>query len=749
MQVYVSKSGGQHGPFSVEQLRQLVQQGHFATTDHACCDGQNWITIGQVPGLAAEESVAVAPQASKAAPQAQASVPQAPVAASQAQVAATQADPKTKKKKVVLWASIGSAALLVIGVSIALLVGGDPSEERYSEDGISFFYPEEWEIEEGRSDDGAPMVKATDSSDEGGDSFMVQTYHKDDALPLREFMGNFGDGTELRASVSTVKKEGKQGELTGLRQSFDVTEDGVKTSLVREFYMVETGDRVAYLVFQSSQEDFAEVDSQFERIAGSFKLGESEDEGGKRGASSQELTSAEVDETKELPEVKEPTPPVVDPVEKEDPTDPEEETVTTPPVVDPVGSSSGKLYSKGVLSFRYPESWSIAREGETESLQFIVASAPESDGFGMTIVQVYDKDKKADLVDYVEVFTDEDQIQTGISATSRKGKDGVLIGIRQNLRIAYDGSLQPYVREYYRIDGSEKVAYLVFQSDPEAFFKMSAALDKILGSLELVDSSEVIPVLQASPPEEAMPFVIPELALEMLWCKEGEFEMGSPPSEEGRKTAETQHLVTLTQGFWMGKYEVTQAQWKAIMQSNPSGFTGDNLPVESVSWKDTEKFCSQLTKREHLAGRLPEGYAYQLPTEAQWEYACRAGSKGPFAFGRSLSSLRANFNGSLPYGTEFKGPNLKKTSPVGSYRPNAWGFHDFHGNVWEWCHDWYGDYPTNSVTDPKGPSFGSSRVRRGGSWSGDGQSLRSANQRGGGASVRYNSLGFRLCLRTE
>ncbi len=205
----------------------------------------------------------------------------------------------------------------------------------------------------------------------------------------------------------------------------------------------------------------------------------------------------------------------------------------------------------------------------------------------------------------------------------------------------------------------------------------------------------------------------------------------------------------MTKGFWLGQYEVTQGEYKRITGSNPSKFkeAGDRAPVENVSWEDATNFAMKLTERERAAGRLPDGYMYGLPTEAQWEYAARAGTRTAFRYGDSLSSRQANFDGNYPYGGGGKGPYLKKTVEVGSYEPNQWRLYDMHGNLWEWCSDWYGEYPTGRRVDPKGPESGWYRVRRGGGWENDAQFCRSASRGRGPAVYRYEFLGFRLCLR--
>jgi formylglycine-generating enzyme required for sulfatase activity len=244
----------------------------------------------------------------------------------------------------------------------------------------------------------------------------------------------------------------------------------------------------------------------------------------------------------------------------------------------------------------------------------------------------------------------------------------------------------------------------------------------------------------------------------LVWIPCGTFTMGSPDSEPARVPAEgPQTRVTLSQGIWMGKYEVTQGDYSAVTGSNPSAFTGDaSRPVEQVSWNDAVAYCAALTARERAAGRLPAGYAYRLPTEAEWEYACRASTTTPFHYGSALRSGMADFLGHFEYPPcgatpsycfNAAGVYLRRTTAVGSYAPNAWGLHDMHGNVGEWCQDWWSaSLPGGSVTDPQGPPTGLGRVIRGGSWTGFAYHCRSAirfdHDPAGGA----NYIGFRVVL---
>jgi formylglycine-generating enzyme required for sulfatase activity len=180
---------------------------------------------------------------------------------------------------------------------------------------------------------------------------------------------------------------------------------------------------------------------------------------------------------------------------------------------------------------------------------------------------------------------------------------------------------------------------------------------------------------------------------------------------------------------------VTQAQWEAVIRNNPSGFKGADLPVEQVSWDDAMAFCRRLTERERAAGRLPDGYVYTLPTEAQWEYACRAGTTGPYAGDGNLDDMGW-----------YSQNSGNTTHPVGQKRPNAWGLYDMHGNVWEWCRDWYGNYPGGLVRDPTGPASGSYRVNRGGCWNYPATECHSASRYFLGPGDRLYFFGFRLAL---
>jgi formylglycine-generating enzyme required for sulfatase activity len=210
----------------------------------------------------------------------------------------------------------------------------------------------------------------------------------------------------------------------------------------------------------------------------------------------------------------------------------------------------------------------------------------------------------------------------------------------------------------------------------------------------------------------------------------------------------------------MGKYEVTQKEYQEVMGTNPSNFKGDlpaqagNLPVEQVSWYDAVEYCNKRSQKEGLTPAYTingtnvtwnrNANGYRLPTEAEWEYACRAGTVSPFSTGNNITTSQANYDGNYPYNNNAKGEYRQKTTPVGSFQANPWGLHDMHGNVWEWCWDWKGDYPSGAQSDPVGASSGSNRVIRGGSWGNLGRNLRSADRGSYTPSNRNYIIGFRL-----
>ena len=234
-----------------------------------------------------------------------------------------------------------------------------------------------------------------------------------------------------------------------------------------------------------------------------------------------------------------------------------------------------------------------------------------------------------------------------------------------------------------------------------------------------------------SHPQPGQPWTIPDLNLMLQPIAPGTFTMGSASGRSSDERPLTQ--VTITKPYWLGQTEVTQAQWQAVMGSNPSNIKGDNLPVEHVSWNDAMEFCRKLTERERAAGRTPEGHTYTLPTEAQWEYACRAGTTGDYAGSLDPMGWYAANSGST-------------TQPVGQKQANAWGLHDMHGNVWEWCADLNGNYPGGVITDPTGPPSGSLHVTRGGGWDSPADNCRSSLRNWNVPGARGTNLGFRLAL---
>jgi formylglycine-generating enzyme required for sulfatase activity len=241
-------------------------------------------------------------------------------------------------------------------------------------------------------------------------------------------------------------------------------------------------------------------------------------------------------------------------------------------------------------------------------------------------------------------------------------------------------------------------------------------------------------------PRQGQSLKIPNLVdLELVWIAPSTFTMGGVgPNHVSNEMPLTQ--VTFSKGYWLGKTEVTQAQWQEMMGSNPSTFfKGESLPVQTVSWTDAMEFCRKLTERERAAGRLPEGFSFSLPTEAQWEFACRAGTTGDYA---------GDLDAMAWYGGAHPAPaTLLPTHPVGQKLPNAWGLFDMAGNVAEWCLDWYAEnYSGGNVTDPTGPASGTYRVIRGGAMMDAPSYCRSASRLQDVPREHYLTLGFRIAL---
>jgi uncharacterized protein (TIGR02996 family) len=232
------------------------------------------------------------------------------------------------------------------------------------------------------------------------------------------------------------------------------------------------------------------------------------------------------------------------------------------------------------------------------------------------------------------------------------------------------------------------------------------------------------------------------VALVGAFVPPGTFRMGGSVQDDEKPV----HRVTLTRGWFMGVHPVTQAQWKAVMGTEPSHFKGPNKPVEQVSHADCQKFCTTLTKS--LKGRA----TVRLPTEAEWECACRAGTTTEYYFGDVLNPDLANYDGNYSWNGSPLGVYREETTAAGTFPPNPWGLYDLHGNVWEWCADWYGPYPGDDQTDPcvnKKQSNNNTRVLRGGCWGNDPDLCRAACRCRLAPAPRFGNYGFRVCFRLD
>ena len=392
------------------------------------------------------------------------------------------------------------------------------------------------------------------------------------------------------------------------------------------------------------------------------------------------------------------------------------------------------------------------------------------------------QEEASDPVPRPDESTDNPESPAEVSTTSRDtDSTGIGLGRKEEVAAAESGRnsdvgsevrpegsqhslVEPWIRDWDALDdirdpgfATTAQAYIEqYEEVPEA----SVWVAKAEGLLAELTELEAASTTQREAGESWMN----ALGMEFVWIPAGIFLMGSPMNEEGRNINERQHEVRISDGFWMGKYEVTQGEWEAVMGTNPSHFSdcGPRCPVESVSWEDTQEFVRRLNSRE-----FERGYVYWLPTEAEWEYAVRAGSDEATPEGamRILGASNAPVldgqawyrgNSGVAYagGHDCSGWEQRYnaetcgTHPVGQKRANAWGMHDMLGNVWEWTGDWYGAYPSGTVTDPEGPKTGSDRVLRGGSWGSIARFVRSADRSSNSPGRRDAAIGFRL-VRTE
>jgi formylglycine-generating enzyme required for sulfatase activity len=245
--------------------------------------------------------------------------------------------------------------------------------------------------------------------------------------------------------------------------------------------------------------------------------------------------------------------------------------------------------------------------------------------------------------------------------------------------------------------------------------------------------------------------VEPWTGMTLVELPPGRFTMGSASSEAGRNDDEVRHEVEITRPFFLGRYEVTQQEWRTAMGTSPSHFTscGPRCPVETVTFDEVQQFLARLNAHAAMSGSTAPSLRFRLPTEAEWEYACRAQTTGPFSTGENLTTDQANYNGQYRYPPHANGPAgefRQKPSPVGSFALNQWGLADMHGNVWEWTADWYGPYGNTVAAniDPGGATSGEKRVIRGGSWLFDANSARCGLRYTHAPQDRGFSLGLRV-----
>ncbi|MBL8423560.1 MAG: formylglycine-generating enzyme family protein [Candidatus Accumulibacter phosphatis] len=314
--------------------------------------------------------------------------------------------------------------------------------------------------------------------------------------------------------------------------------------------------------------------------------------------------------------------------------------------------------------------------------------------------------------------------------------------------VGFRSELVHWIKQVLTTRAVDSPVYLALPSlrPPRRLPDPASAEGEVAVSEAAVDTPEKPPWASAVGRDEYGRYAeitIADVRQRFRWIEPGSFRMGSPPSEPERNADEVQHTVTLSRGFWLADTACSQELWQAVTGGNPSRFQDDpRNPVENVSWLDVQTFIAELNRRlPHLQARLPR--------EAEWEYACRAGTTTPFSFGDNITADQVNYDETAPYAGGKRGWYRGRTVPGGSLPPNMWGLYEMHGNVWEWCADWYGAYRTGAQLDPRGPQEGGGRVLRGGSWGGLGTYARSANRSRHEPDYCSHFIGFRLALGQE
>jgi uncharacterized protein (TIGR02996 family) len=303
-----------------------------------------------------------------------------------------------------------------------------------------------------------------------------------------------------------------------------------------------------------------------------------------------------------------------------------------------------------------------------------------------------------------------------------------------------------------RADPDDHSARLIFadwleeQGDPRGeLIRLTWTLTHTLDLLDRPGCETRLRSLLAAGVKPIGPRWTNSLGMSFVWVAPGSFVQGSPPNEPGRQEDETPHRVTLTRGFYAAVHPVTQAQWQAVMGHNPSWFAGADRPVECVSWQECQDFCLALSALEGLGSPSP----YRLLTEAEWEYACRAGTTSPYFFGEALTPRLARYHGRYSHPGGPRDKPGQQTSPVGAFPGNSWGVADMHGNVFEWCADWYAPYPAHDVEDPLVKVPAPVRILRGGSWHSPARRCRCACRAWGAPDYRGSDVGCRIAFRLE